>query len=108
MKSVNIAGTDQKDTGLAVGVNAIVMFSPALYFQSDRYPASWNGKIPKLVKIAKTVHPDFPFTLTKMGEASKDFKYPAWVNSHGVVAAILPSGRKLRLMAYEFEIVEFH
>ena len=81
--------------------------SPALISRSDDYPASWRGRVPKRVRMAKTVTPDFP----GMGAlvAIQDQEYDVWVNSHGAVAAIVDvRGKTLGLRPYEFEVIEWH
>jgi hypothetical protein len=83
--------------------------SPALKSQSDGYPASWYGKVPKRVKMAKTVTSDLPFGPRHRAEIGKE--YDCWVNSHGAVAAILISGDRSDLLGvklYEFEVIEWH
>ena len=79
---------------------------PALNYQSEHYPPSWKGKVPKRIKMAITVHADFPFK--EIPPAIKDRIYEAWVNSHGAVAAIMTNGTKLGIKPYEFEIIEWH
>lgn len=88
----------------------MVKESPALTSQSKYYPASWYGKVPKRVRMAVSVRPDFPFLLDKDKKnmiAQKGMEYDAYVNSNGAVAAILPEGL-LGLKPYEFEIIEWH
>lgn len=85
-----------------------ITHSPALDYQSRSYPIPWYGKVPSRVKMTKTVRPDFPCSLTQIGQALIGIEYPVWVNSHGAVTAILPNGEKLGLKPDEFEIVEFH
>lgn len=83
--------------------------SPALTFQSEHYPASWFGKVPKRVRMATSVRPDFPFFLVegkKNMVAQKGMEYEVYVNSQGAIAAILPEG-ELGLKPYEFEIIEW-
>lgn len=90
----------------AVDVEAISLTSPALQHQSEHYPASWHGKVPRVVRMAKTVTDDFPF-----GEkivCQNEYEYHVVVNSHGAVAAILGERARLGLKPYEFEIIAFH
>ncbi len=84
--------------------------SPALDAQSDSYPASWRGKVPKRVKMAKTVESDVPLALRggKILRAMKNDIYDVWVNSHGAIAVYLPCGEKLGLKPYEFEVIQWH
>jgi len=83
------------------------MISPALTYQSDSYPASWHGKVPKRVKLAKDVTPDMPF-LAKEGTFGLDGEeFDCLVNSHGAVAIICDNGEKLGVKPYEFEVVEW-
>lgn len=87
-------------------VHPMVMPSPALTYQSDSYPASWHGKVPKRIKMAKTITSDFPFP--PVLRALKDDVCDCWVNSHGAVAAILCDGQRLGVKPYEFEVIEWH
>jgi hypothetical protein len=82
--------------------------SPALSYQSEHYPASWRGKVPKRVNIVITVHPDFSFLCAEHTVAHGGEDYDVTVNSHGAVSAILPNGERLGLKPYEFEVVEWH
>lgn len=86
------------------------MISPALTYQSENYPASWKGLVPKRVQMATTVRPDFPSCLTWPDDSrcDKGEEYDVYVNSHGAVAAVLPNGKNLGLKPYEFEVVEWH
>lgn len=68
--------------------------SPALSYQSEHYPSSWHGKVPRRVRLTTRVWSDFPF---KFLEVEKGVEVPVWVNSHGAVAAILPNGDTLGL-----------
>ena len=83
--------------------------SPALTHRSKHYPAAWHQKVPKRVRMAKTVYSDVPVFMTG-GErlAALDGKeYNVWVNSQGAVTAILEDGQRLGLKPYEFEIIEW-
>lgn len=86
------------------------MRSIALDHQSEHYPASWHGRVPKRIRMANTVTPDLPmlFPESRGMVAGSGREYEVWVNSHGAVAAILEDGRKLGLRPYEFEIIEWH
>lgn len=80
--------------------------SPALNIQSDIYPASWYGKVPKRVKMAKTVKSELPFGPRYIAEAGKE--YDCWTNSHGAVAVLLPNSEMFGVKPYEFEVIEWH
>lgn len=82
--------------------------SPALQFQSEHYPASWHGKVPKRVRMAKTVRPDIPISESLGIAAKRQKEYEVWVNSHGAVSAICENGKRLGLRPYEFEVIEWH
>lgn len=84
------------------------MKSPALEYQSDIYPASWHGKVPKRVRMAMTIHPDMPFLAPPLTVAENGKEYDCWVNSHGAVAVICENGFKLGVKPYEFEITGWH
>jgi hypothetical protein len=84
------------------------MRSAALDHQSEHYPASWHGRVPKRVRMAKMVGSDMPMLISPAMTAHKGQEYEVWVNSHGAVAAILPDGRRLGLRPYEFEVIEWH
>jgi len=96
----------EKTEEQAVNVEAIALSSPALQHQSEHYPASWYGKVPKVVRMAKTVTDDFPFG--KKLICQKGYEYHVIVNSHGAVTAILGEKARLGLKPYEFEIIAFH
>ena len=86
------------------------MISLALIHQSEHYPASWRGMVPKRVKMATTVRPDFPACLTWPDDSCCDNgeEYDVYVNSHGAISAVLPNGKNLGLKPYEFEVIEWH
>ena len=90
----------------------IEKYGPALKVQSEYYPASWHSKVPKKIKMAKTVtsssKPFYSINNEPTLTAENDKEYECWVNSHGAVAAIMPDGRHLGLKPYEFEIIEWH
>lgn len=90
--------------------NNVELMSPALTFQSEHYPASWQNKVPKRVRMAKTVLPDFPFNLTWPESlcCNANSEYDVIVNSHGAITAILSEDKRLGLKPYEFEVVEWH
>lgn len=84
------------------------MDSPALNFKSEHYPERYNGRVPKKVKMLKTVTPDFPFFCDKDSFLTgiKEQVFECWVNSHGAVA-IVQNGKKLGVRPSEFEVVEW-
>ena len=81
--------------------------SLALTFQSKHYPPAWHGKVPKRIRMATTIRPDFGLgpagTIAVRGE-----EYEAWTNSHGAVCAICENGYRLGVKPYEFEVIEWH
>ena len=91
-------------------VHPMVMPSPALTYQSEHYPASWHGKVPKRVRMAKTVLPDFPANLTWPADSCCDEgqECEVYTNSHGAVSARLANGKNLGLKPYEFEVIEWY
>jgi hypothetical protein len=87
--------------------------SPALQYRSEHYPASWNQKVPRRVRMAKTVTSELPpIVLVSQGlsrlAAIGGREYDVWCNSHGAVTAILEGGELLGLRPYEFEIIAWH
>ncbi len=84
---------------------------PALHEQSGIYPKGWGKKVPKSVRMKRTVCPDFPlsaFPENKGMVACQEEEYPCWTNSHGAVAVVFPDGRKLGVRPDEFEIIEWY
>ena len=86
--------------------------SPALDFQSEHYPERFNGKVPKRVRLLRTIHSDLTAFI-----ASGEFlfgvvgqEYDCLVNSHGAVSIVsaLYRDSMLGLKPDEFEVVEFH
>lgn len=87
--------------------------SPALKFKSNHYPARFNGRVPKRIKMLMDVRPDFlcglagggggPGTILRAGEI-----YEAWTNSHGAVAGYCANGFKLGVKPDEFEVEAWH
>ncbi len=78
--------------------------SPALKKQSKHYPANWNGKVPKIIRMLQFVHSDIPGDDVA---AIRYEKYPAWTNQNGSVSAILENGIKLGVKPGEFEVIEW-
>lgn len=85
--------------------------SPALTHQSKLYPANYRGRVPKKIKMAKTLYPDeiAGFKLGKPGTMLElNMVYDCWVNSHGAVAGYCDNGEKLGVKPGEFDVVEWH
>jgi len=86
--------------------------SPALQTRSEHYPASWHQKVPKRIKMSKTVMSDLPmFRFQVPMRAVSGMEYECWVNSHGALCAILDHGEgdnMLGLKPYEFEVIGWH
>lgn len=84
--------------------------SPALAEQSKGYPANYRGRVPKKIKMAKTVYPDLPWmTGIKPGTMLElDQTYFCWVNIHGAVAGWCDNGEKLGVKPSEFDVVEWY
>lgn len=85
--------------------------SPALQMGlSEHYPASFNGRVPRVIRPTCVLRSDFPLrTFPKHQDLviQPSQTYLAWTNSHGAVAAILPDGRDLGVKPDEFEVVEW-
>jgi hypothetical protein len=84
--------------------------SPALTTQSKYYPANYRGRVPKKIKMAKTLYPDLPWMPgIKPGTMLElNMVYDCWVNSHGAVAGWCDNGEKLGVKPGEFDVVEWH
>lgn len=85
--------------------------SPALTHQSKLYPANYRGRVPRKIKMAKTLYPDeiAGFKLGKPGTMLElNMVYDCWVNSHGAVAGYCDNGEKLGVKPGEFDVVEWH
>ena len=85
--------------------------SPALTQQSKGYPANYRGRVPKKIKMAKTLYPDevCGISLGKPGTMLElDQVYDCWVNIHGAVAGWCDNGEKLGVKPGEFDVVEWH
>jgi hypothetical protein len=82
----------------------------AMRNKSQLYPKAWEGKVPKTVRIKKTVYSDIPLFLPG-GDfvCEKDRFYQVISNRHGAVSAWVGPGDNdfLGLKPNEFEIVEF-
>lgn len=76
------------------------------------YP--FGNRVPKLVRMTRTVTSDFlPGTTISVSDgppivALNAATFPAWTNSYGAVAVHTPDGRKLGVKPSEFEVVEWH
>lgn len=85
--------------------------SPALTHQSKGYPANYRGRVPKKIRMAKTLYPDevCGISLGKPGTMLElDQVYFCWVNSHGAVAGWCDNGEKLGVKPGEFDVVEWY
>jgi len=87
------------------------MESPALCGVSAHWPEKWD-RVPKRVLMLSTAVPDHLLAMVNPKlrglAAVKGQDYPAWVNIHGAVSAVLPGDHRLGLYPAEFEVVEFH
>ena len=85
--------------------------SPALTHQSRLYPANYRGRVPRKIKMAKTLYPDevCGISLGKPGTMLEiNMVYDCWVNSNGAVAGYCDNGEKLGVKPGEFDVVEWH
>lgn len=93
-----------------IAVSAM-MSCPALQGVSSHWPAAWD-RVPRLIRMLHHVQPDHILALVDAKlrgmAALKGQEYLAWVNAHGAVSAIMPSGQRLGAYPSEFEVVEFH
>ncbi len=82
--------------------------SPALDFKSEWYPERYNGKVPRRVRMEKTVRSDLPAWLAPEFQVAKiNHEYDCYVNSHGAVSAV-DCGKMLGLKPDEFTVIKFH
>lgn len=85
---------------------------PALHKRSNSYP--FGDRVPRTVKMFTTVvadpMPGIASTLLQGdGPICPEGQiFPAWTNSHGAVAAVLPDGKHLGLRPSEFEVDTWH
>jgi hypothetical protein len=82
----------------------------AMRNQSRVYPKIWEGKVPKTVRMLKTVHSDIPLLLPGGNWVCEQGRcYQVIVNAFGAVSAWVGPGDNdfLGLKPDEFEIVEF-
>jgi hypothetical protein len=85
---------------------------PALQKQSIHYPKHFLGRVPRRIRMTKTVS-----ALNLANKSSKIIAkagciYDAWTNSHGAVSAVcsnnLKSDYHLGVKPDEFEVVEWY
>lgn len=86
---------------------------PALHKLSEHYPARFGGRIPKTIRMLKTVLPDMTGVPVLDAQcegiiAEIACHYPAWTNSHGAVCAVLDNGQKIGVKPDEFEVIEWY
>lgn len=85
---------------------------PALHKRSNSYP--FGDRVPRTVRMFTTVTADpMPGIASALlqGDAPicpEGKIFPAWTNSHGAVAAVLPNGKRLGLRPAEFEVDTWH
>lgn len=93
-------------------VSEQIVDCPALHSQSEDYPSHFMGRVPKTIRMRKTVKPDEP--LRSLDPDLRDviaehgMIYPAHTNSHGAVSAVTDKGTKLGVKPSEFEVVSWH
>lgn len=88
--------------------------SPALHERSDWYPRDRFGdRVPLRIRMLENVRSEVPFLMAPYGVAGTvrvalaGREYPAWVNSHGAVVALLEDGQ-LGVKPAEFEVTAWH
>lgn len=87
--------------------SSVMPQSPALKLKALGYPAHWEGKVPRMVRMLRPVSPCIVRQGAPKGvEIGEEFE--AMVNSYGAVSALLPGGFRLGLRPGEFEVIEFH
>lgn len=84
--------------------------SPALISQSGSYPLAWQGKVPKRVRIDRTVRAGlWRLYKRRLPVAIAGTFFDVWVDQHGNVVALFETGEVLDLPhAWNFTIVEWH
>ena len=100
-----------KATPAVAGAAICSAASPALTHQSKGYPANYRGRVPKKIRMAKTLYPDdvCGISLGKPGTMLElDQVYFCWVNSNGAVAGWCDNGEKLGVKPGEFDVVEWY
>lgn len=81
--------------------------SPALFLQSELYPWSWDGKVPRRVEIIKKAFcvPGW-FGKIRQPIAQVGTLFDVWVDWNGCISALFESGEVLMLRPDEFCVVE--
>lgn len=87
--------------------------SSALKQRSAHYPAHWNDRVPKRVRLLCRVFPDCAWVWSTVEELQKldrqaGEEHDVYVNSHGAVSVILPGFDQLGVRPDEFEVIEWH
>ena len=67
----------------------------------------WGGKIPKRVRIIKSVFSDFPFCFRVPLTAWAGEEYAVRSNQNGAIFAVFKSGETLGLKPNEVEVIEW-
>lgn len=75
----------------------------ALEHQSKHYPREWGGRVPKRVRLLRTVYSDVRFRA-----AIRNHAHDVVVNPHGAVSVLFEDGVTLGLKPDEFVILEWH
>lgn len=88
-------------------------YGPAMTVRHTDKGYPFGDRVPKRVRMTKTVTSDFiPGTTINGGDdplvAINATTFAAWTNSYGAVAVHTPDGRKLGVKPDEFEVVEWH
>lgn len=90
-------------------MNTTAYDSPALREQSPTYPVEWMGRVPKRVRMNKTVQSKVPWIgKARQPVAIGGTEFDVWVNRNGAVTALFESGEPLGLRPDEFTIIEWH
>lgn len=83
--------------------------SPALLRRLPSYPPQFQGRVPKMIRMDKTVYPPAN-KVNQMGVAWKGCTYPAWTDSAGNVSALVPYGvtiSRVALSPAEFQVTQW-
>jgi hypothetical protein len=87
------------------------MESPALTDKSKHYPERFGGRVPKLIKMKRTVLPDPLCVMVNKDYRGMELRggetYEAWTNRNGAVSGICANGKHLGVKPDEFEVVEW-
>lgn len=81
---------------------------PALHFISDGYPPNFRGRVPRKIRMAKTVRPDWQMAHQSGVVLEMDREYYAWTNSNGAVCGICDNGKRLGVKPFEYDVIEWH